>query len=98
MLQYDVNPALAAAQSMSILHKTYSGSWHATSTDAHATEQTESHPHIRKGLCSGLIYRMQWRLHFANEMCKFPSRANLLDWTCFDKHEKKRENHQKEKF
>ena len=48
MLLYDVNPALAAAQSMSILHKTFG--FMTQFTDAHATEQNKSHPHSRKGL------------------------------------------------
>lgn len=63
----------------------------------HRTELIPT-PHIRKGLCSGLIYRMQWRLHFANEMCKFPSRENLLDWTCFDNTRRKEKITKKKSF
>ena len=93
MLLYDVNPALAAAQSMSILHKTYSGLWHYLRMPM-PQNKTNPTPIVEKVF--GRIYRMQWWLHFANEMCKFPLREYLLD--LFRQHEKKRENHQKEKF
>lgn len=57
MLQYDVNPALAAAQSISILHKTFG--FMTLAMYGRPCHRTQQIPPTIVEKVSGLIYRMQ---------------------------------------